>query len=46
MIGAAGRIPAAGDSVEIAGFRFTITTASRRRIRRIEITAAEEGSRS
>ncbi len=38
VIGIAGRIPSAGDSVNIAGFRFTVTTATKRRIRRIEVT--------
>ncbi len=38
VIGLAGRIPATGDAVEIPGFRFEVTAATRRRVKRIEVT--------
>jgi CBS domain containing-hemolysin-like protein len=39
VIGLAGRIPAVGESVSIPGYRFEVTSATRRRVRRIEVSA-------
>jgi CBS domain containing-hemolysin-like protein len=41
VIGHAGRIPAQGDVFEIHGYRYTVTSATDRRIRRLEVTAPE-----
>jgi len=41
VIGHAARIPAEGDSFEIGNHRFVVTSATRRRIRRLEITGPE-----
>lgn len=38
VIGQAGRIPLEGDVVEIDGYRYTVTSATRRRVRRLEVT--------
>jgi CBS domain containing-hemolysin-like protein len=38
VIGQAGRIPAQGDVIVIGGYRYTIASATRRRVRRLEIT--------
>jgi CBS domain containing-hemolysin-like protein len=38
VIGQAGRIPAEGDVVDIGGFRFEVTSATRRRIRSLAVT--------
>jgi CBS domain containing-hemolysin-like protein len=39
VIALAGRIPGVGDHVSIAGFRFEVRAATRRRVRRIEVVA-------
>ncbi len=41
VIAQAGRIPAEGDVVEIGAHRFEVTSATRRRVRRLEITGPE-----
>ncbi len=40
VIGQAGRIPSEGDVVEIGEYRYAVTSATRRRVRRLEITRA------
>lgn len=40
VIGAAGRLPRVGDRVEVPGFVFRVTAATRRRVVRVEVTAA------
>ncbi len=46
VIGQAGRIPAEGDFVEIGDHRFEVTSATRRRVLRIEITARKGWERA
>ncbi|MCB2224963.1 MAG: hemolysin family protein [Actinobacteria bacterium] len=41
VMGVTGRIPARGDAVEVPGFRIEVTAATRRRVRRLEITALD-----
>jgi CBS domain containing-hemolysin-like protein len=41
VLGVAGRIPQEGERFEIAGHVFEVTAASRRRVRRIEVTRPE-----
>jgi len=45
VIGAAGHLPRVGDRVEVAGFTFRVTAATRRRVARVEVTAARPGPR-
>lgn len=40
VIGAAGRLPRVGDRVEVPGFTFRVTAATRRRVVRVEVTAS------
>jgi CBS domain containing-hemolysin-like protein len=42
VIGAAGHLPRAGETVEIAGYAFRVTAATRRRVVRVEVTAPGE----
>ena len=37
VIGASGRIPRIGEEIEIAGYTFRVTSATRRRVRRVEV---------
>jgi magnesium and cobalt transporter len=40
VIGAAGHLPRVGERVEVPGFAFRVTAATRRRVVRVEVTAA------
>jgi CBS domain containing-hemolysin-like protein len=40
VIGAAGHLPRVGETVTVAGFTFRVTAATRRRVVRVEVTAA------
>jgi CBS domain containing-hemolysin-like protein len=40
VIGVAGRLPRVGDRVEVPGFTFRVTAATRRRVVRVEATAS------
>lgn len=45
VIGAAGHLPRVGDRVEVPGFTFRVTAATRRRVIRVEVTASPPAAR-
>ena len=45
VIGAAGHLPRVGETVVVAGFTFRVTAATRRRVVRVEVTAAPPAPR-